>query len=124
MKHILLFTFLFLMFLPGATDTDATLPAEERIGVESVFRVDMPEEEGEAYVDTASLTGQWRTVGRGQRPFSVQQVLLGKGSAYQAAKKRLEILFHSIHRVYTSMPFQSWTVSSDHYVFGMRRILI
>ena len=79
---------------------------------------------GEAYVDTESLARQYRVCGRGQRSFSVQQMLLGKSSAYRAAKKRLDVLFHTINHVYTSLPYQSWTISSDHYVFGMRHILI
>ena len=41
-----------------------------------------------------------------------------------SSQGRLDILCHSNHTVYTSLPCQSWEVPSDHYVFGMRRILI
>ena len=133
MKNILLFLSLFLMSLLGVKGIDAAILEGE--GVESVFQIEdsvgyiLPSvaelpDEGEAYVDTESLARQYRVCGRGQRSFSVQQMLLGKSSAYRAAKKRLDILFHTINHVYTSLPYQSWTISSDHYVFGMRHILI
>ena len=135
MKNILLFLSLFLMSLLGVKGIDDALPEGEGVGVESVFQIETSSgyirpsvaelpDEGEAYVDTESLARQYRVCGRGQRSFSVQQMLLGKSSAYRAAKKRLELLSHTINQVYTSLPCQSWAVSSDHYVFGMRRILI
>ena len=134
MKNILLFLSLFLMFLLGAKGIDDT-SCEREEGIEFVLHGKMPEgyilpsvaelpDEGEAYVDTESLARQYRVCGRGQRSFSVQQMLLGKSSAYRAAIRRLDILCHSNHTVYTSLPCQSWEVPSDHYVFGMRRILI
>ena len=133
MKNILLFLSLFLMSLLGVKGIDAAILEGE--GVESVFQIEdsvgyiLPSvaelpDEGEAYVDTESLARQYRVCGRGQRSFSVQQMLLGKSSAYRAAKKRLDVLFHTINHVYTSLPCQSWAISSDHYVFGMRHILI
>ena len=82
---------------------------------------DLPDK-GEAYVD--SMAVQYRVLGRGQRSFSVQQMFFGKSSAYRAAMKRLEMLFQNVKSVYSSLPYPSWTVSSDHYIFGMRRILI
>ena len=135
MKNILLLIFLPLMFLLGAKGVNEPLFEGEGEEVEYVLQVKTPvgyilpsvselPDEGEAYVDTESLARQYRVCGRGQRSFSVQQMLLGKSSAYRAAKKRLDILFHTINHVYTSLPYQSWTISSDHYVFGMRHILI
>ena len=135
MKNFLLFLFLFMMFMLGAKNIDGTLPVEEGAGVESVLPAEasvgyilplvaeLPDT-GEAYVDVESMAGQYRVVGRGQRSFSVQQMFMAKSSVYRAAKRRLEMLSHTINQVYTSLPFQSWTVSSDHYVFGMRHILI
>ena len=135
MKNFLLFLSLFMMFLLGARDIDDTFPVEEGVGVESVLpaessvgyilpmMTELPEK-SEAYVDVESLALQYRICGRGQRSFSVQQMFTGKGSAYRVAKKRLEMLSHTINLVYTSLPFQSWEVPSDHYVFGMRHILI
>ena len=135
MKNFLILLSLFMMFLIGARDIDGTFPVEEGGGVESVLPAEasvgcilpvvteLPDK-GEAYVDVESLALQYRICGRGQRSFSVQQMFMGKSSAYRAAKKRLEMLSHTINQVYTSLPFQSWEVPSDHYVFGMRHILI
>ena len=135
MKNFLLLLSFFLVSLLGAKGLESTLPVEEGAGVESVLPAEasvgyilplvaeLPDA-GEAYVDVESMAGQYRVVGRGQRSFSVQQMFMAKSSAYRAARKRLEMLSHTINQVYTSLPCQSWAVSSDHYVFGMRRILI
>ena len=135
MKNFLLLLSFFLVSLLGAKGLESTLPVEEGAGVESVLPAEasvgyilplvaeLPDT-GEAYVDVESMAGQYRVVGRGQRSFSVQQMFMAKSSAYRAARKRLEMLSHTINQVYTSLPCQSWAVSSDHYVFGMRRILI
>ena len=130
MKNILLLLFLFSMFLLGAKSSNDTLP-EEGVGVESVLQADIPVDqvlpvvtewphESEACVDADSLARQFRICERNQRVISLQYLSLGKKSA----QKRLEQLFQSIGRTYTSLPFQSWPVASDHYIFGMRRILI
>ena len=135
MKNFLLFLSLFLMFLLGAGDVNGTLPVEEGVEVECVLQTDSSVEqillseinlpdEGEACVNTENLARQYRANGRGQRSFSVQQMFYGKSLAYRAARRRLEMLSHTINQTYTSMPCQSWSLSSDHYVFGMRRILI
>ena len=135
MKNFLLLLLLFMMSLLGARDVHDTHSVEEGMGVESVLPAEEPvghillivaelPTKGEAYVDVESLALQYRICGRGQRSFSVQQMLFGKSSAYRAAKKHLEMLSHTINQVYTSLPCQSWAVSSDHYVFGMRHILI
>ncbi len=135
MKNFLLLLSLFMMSLLGARDVHDTLSVEEGMGVEYVLPAEEPvghilpivaelPTKGEAYVDVESLALQYRICGRGQRSFSVQQMFLGKSSAYRAAKKHLEMLSHTINQVYTSLPCQSWAVPSDHYVFGMRHILI
>ena len=135
MKDFFILLSLFMMFLLGARDIDGTFPVEEGEGVESVLPAEasvgyilpvvteLPDK-CEAYVDVESLALQCRICGRGQRSFSVQQMFMAKSSVYRAAKRRLEMLSHTINQVYTSLPCQSWAVSSDHYVFGMRRILI
>ena len=135
MKNFLLLLSFFLVSLLGAKGLESALPVEEEAGVESVLPAEasvgyilplvaeLPDT-GEAYVDVESMAGQYRVVGRGQRSFSVQQMFMPKSSAYRAARRRLEMLSHTINQVYTSLPCQSWAVSSDHYVFGMRRILI
>ena len=134
MKNILLLLFLFSLFLLGAKNTNDTF-LEKGVGVESVLQPDIPVDqvlpvvtewphESKACVDAESLARQFRICERGQRAFLVHHSYLVKTSTYRAAKKRLEILFHIINQVYTSLPYQSWAVSSDHYVFGMRHILI
>ena len=134
MKNILLLLFLFSMFLLGAKSSNDTL-LEEGVGVESVLQADIPvgqilpvvtewPHESEACVDAESLARQFRICDRSQRIVPVKYLSLGKNSAYQSARKCLERLFHSINQTYTSLPFQSWPVASDHYIFGMRRILI
>ena len=135
MKNILLFLSFFLMSLLGAKGIEGTLSSEEGVGEKSVLQTEIPvgyilpvvaelPDTGEAYVNVESMAGQYRVIGRGQRSFSVQQMFMAKSSAYRAAKRRLEMLSHTINQVYTTLPCQSWAVSSDHYVFGMRRILI
>ena len=134
MKNILLLLFLFSMFLLGAKSSNDTLP-KEGAGVEFVLQADIPVDqvlpiltewphESEACVDAESLARQFRICERGQRIVPVKYLSLGKKTAHQCARKCLERLFHSITQTYTSLPFQSWSVASDHYVFGMRRILI
>lgn len=135
MKNILLFISLSLLFLLGAKNMDGTFLEEERMEVENVFQTNIPTEsilscasglpdENEAYIDTEALARQFRVCGRGQRSFSVQQMFFGKSSAFRASKKYLEMFLRTTNCIYTSLPCQSWTVSSEHYVFGMRRILI
>ena len=135
MKNYLLFLSFFLMFLLGAKGMEGTLLSEEEMGVESVLQAEEPvgyilpvvaelPETGEAYVDVESMAGQYRVIGRGQRSFSVQQMLWDKSSAYRAAQRRLNMLSQTIHSVSSSLLSQSWAVPSDHYVFELRHILI
>lgn len=135
MKNYLLFLLFFLVSLLGAKGMEGTLLSEEEMGVESVLQAEEPvgyilpvvaelPETGEAYVDVESMAGQYRVIGRGQRSFSVQQMLWDKSSAYRAAQRRLNMLSQTIHSVSSSLPSQSWAVPSDHYVFELRHILI
>ena len=135
MKNYLLFLLLFLVSLLGAKGIESALPSNEGMGVESVLQAEEPvgyilpvvaelPETGEAYVDVESMAGQYRVIGRGQRSFSVQQMLWDKSSAYRAAQRRLNMLSQTIHSVSSSLPSQSWAVPSDHYAFELRHILI
>lgn len=135
MKNYLLFLLFFLMSLLGAKGIESALPSNEEMGVESVLQAEEPvgyilpvvaelPETGEAYVDVESMAGQYRVIGRGQRSFSVQQMLWDKSSAYRAAQRRLNMLSQTIHSVSSSLPSQSWAVPSDHYVFELRHIII
>ena len=135
MKNYLLFLLFFLVSLLGAKGIESALPSNDGVGVESVLQAEEPvgyilpvvaelPETGEAYVDVESMAGQYRVIGRGQRSFSVQQMLWDKSSAYRAAQRRLNMLSQTIHSVSSSLPSQSWAVPSDHYVFELRHILI
>jgi hypothetical protein len=135
MKNYLLFLLFFLVSLLGVKGIESALPSNEGMGVESVLQAEEPvgyilpvvaelPETGEAYVDVESMAGQYRVIGRGQRSFSVQQMLWDKSSAYRAAQRRLNMLSQTIHSVSSSLPSQSWAVPSDHYVFELRHILI
>lgn len=135
MRHILTFIFLSLLFLTGAKNLDETFHFDERKGEDIVLQKDAPSEHilsfvselpdrSEAYVDSESLTNLIRICGRGYRSLSVQHVLLNKSTLYRSTQKRLELLCHSTYRIYTSLPRQSWTVPSLHYVFELRHILI
>lgn len=135
MKNYLLFLLLFLVSLLGAKGIESALPSNEGVGVGSVLQAEEPvgyilpvvaelPETGEAYVDVESMAGQYRVIGRGQRSFSVQQMLWDKSSAFRAAQRRLNMLSQTIHSVSSSLPSQSWAVPSDHYVFELRHILI
>lgn len=112
-----------------------TFLKEERVEMENVLQKDVSVRNvlssvtalpnlGDAYVDYQSLLHQFRVFGRGQRTLFTQQILLNNSSVYRLNKKRIELLFHTIHRIYNSLPRQSWSVSSYHYVFGLRHILI
>jgi hypothetical protein len=134
MKNILWFISFSLMLLLGVKSGDESFQVE-RAGVESVLQagksvgdilpidIELPDD-AKSHVDGESLARQYRVCGRSQRSFSIQRLLFGKQAAYRAVIKSQEILYHSINSVYTSMPCANWLVSSDHYVFGMRRILI
>ena len=135
MKNILVLLSLIFVFLLGARGMDASLPETDGQGVAACLQAEAPvgyvlpvvaewPEEGEAYVDAESLARQFRVCGRNQRPVSIHQWTFVKGADYRAVQKRLELLFHSFERTYSSLPCQSWPVASDHYVFGLRRILI
>lgn len=135
MKNIFLLISFSMLFLLGVKGVNVSLPVEEGVGVESILQTDVPEgsilpvvaewpEEGDAYVEVESIMHPYRICGRCYRQLSVRQLSLVRSSAYRNVQKHLELLFGSIERTYSSLPCQSWPVPSDHYVFGMRRILI
>ena len=87
------------------------------------FPLQMPDA-GTAYDDAESLARQLRTVGRGQRQFSVSCSLISKGMATRLSKVWLDAVLQSSRHIYNSLPHPCWSVSAEHYIFGMRRILI
>ena len=136
MKHIFFFISVSLMFLLGTKGIGSTSHSGEWIGAESVFQPDASTatvlsvivecpDEGDACLDVQSLARQSRVCGRGYRQLSVHyNVSSSKSSVYRITKRYFEILCHSIGQTFTSLPCRSWSIASDHYIFGMRRILI
>lgn len=135
MKNIIWLISLSLLFLLGIKGMSMTSLSEEGgedvcVLLENVpvariysFPSQLPDADS-AYVDAETLAGQFRVLGRSQRQLSVTYSLCSKGMVCRMAKYRLDALLHSTKHVYTSLPRQYWTVSSEHYVYGMRRILI
>lgn len=86
--------------------------------------VSSKQERDMAFEDAQSLARQLRLVNRSQRTLVLPYTLLDKGVLTKVAKCCMDIIHSSINHSYTSLPYQSWGVSSEHYIFGMRRILI
>lgn len=49
---------------------------------------------------------------------------LSKVMNHRVAVLRMAMLTYSATHVFSTLPCLSWNVSSEHYIFGMRRILI
>lgn len=134
MKNIVCLISLSLLFLFGikAVNTPSLLEEEvaycilqENISADKIYPIpDQLSEAVSAFVDAESLTGQLRVVGRCQRQHSLAYSLLLKSVFFRMIKSHLDTLLQSANHVYTSLPRPCWSVSSEHYVFGMRRILI
>ena len=80
--------------------------------------------DGEMIFENAhSIARQLRGFGRSQRTTALHYTVLNKELLSRLAKFRMDALFQSSH-VYTTLILQSWEVPSEHYVFGLRHILI
>jgi len=134
MKNIiclLFFPFLFLLGMNGVIMPSLSEDGEEfeisssQKAVDQLypFSTQMPDE-GTAYDDAESLARQFRTVGRGQRQLSLSYSLISKGMATRLSKVWLDAVLQSSRHIYNSLPHPCWSVSAEHYIFGMRRILI
>lgn len=75
-------------------------------------------------LEAQSLARQLRLGGRGQRTLSLSCFLFSKVIPGKTLVVLSNALEHSFHRYVSSLPCPSWEVASEHYVFGMRRILI
>ena len=114
MKSIVVFIFFSFMFLTGVRNMNETFQKEERIGMVNAHQKETPSKQvlssavlfsdaSEMYVDPESLGLQFHISSRGYQSIFTQQIFISKSS---------------------SLPRQSWSVTSFHYVFGLRRILI
>lgn len=135
MKNIVWLISLSLLFLLGIKGVKATSLSEDEEEVVYILHENRPSgqfysistqlpDANEIYADAESFPGQLRVVGRSQRLLTFTYTFLSKGITCRMLKYRLEALFQSAKHVYTSYPRPCWSVSSDHYIFGMRRILI
>lgn len=77
-----------------------------------------------AFEDAHSLARQLRMFSRGQRQLVLHYTLVDKALLSKAVKNCIAALYLSSNHTYTSLPYPSWEVSSEHYIFGMHRILI
>ena len=75
-------------------------------------------------MDAESLVGYLRVCGRLHRSFSFSSSIFSKIMAWKTVLIKMDVLSHSFLQNYTSLPCQCWSIPSEHYVFGMRRILI
>lgn len=134
MKNIVWLISLTLLFLFGIQSVNVPSLLEEEAGVYVLQNKQMTDQvyslpsqlpdADKASVDVESLAGQYRVIGRCQRQLTVAYSFLSKGVTCRLVKSCLDTLLQSANHVYTSFPRPCWSVSSDHYVFGMRRILI
>lgn len=141
MKNFLLFiSFLFaFLFCTRAVNGDSL--SEEKGTVESVLLTnDLPDycqespglispvtsedERATAFEDAHSMARQLRLVHRNQRTLVLHHILLDKSQLSKACRFYIEALYSSNNHLFTTLPYLSWEVSSEHYIFGMRRILI
>ena len=140
MKNVLLFiSFLFLLlagskvmdfFVPVQMEDCASVRVEAIDGYEEytfsgcILPVESESPHGEAITDAQLLARQLSMHGRTTRVTSVNYSYLSKVLVWKAVRDRMEVLSQAFSRTYTTLPYQSWMLSSDYYVFGMRRILI
>lgn len=134
MKNIvwlILFSLLFLFGIKSVSmlslleEKESICILQEKEVIDQVYSlpIHLPDA-SDACVDVESLASQCRIVGRCQRQLSVTYSLLSKGVACRIVKCCLDSLLHSVNHFYTSLPRPSWSISSEYYVFRMRRILI
>ena len=137
MKNIfalITFSFLFLLTVKGVTSS----PMEEVEKVHVLHTMDMQADNhtfcvfsssidfsnGILSSETQTIARQLRVSGRNHRHIVFHYSMCGKWMVERIAMMRMHLLAQLFTHSYSTDPFQSWEVASDHYVFGMRRILI
>lgn len=131
MKYYLVFLSVLFTFLLVSNRMNGDSLSQEGSGVEVgntevgyVLPVTSEPSEGEmVFEDAHSIAWQLRVCGRSQRTATLHYTILNKELLSKLAKFRMDALFQSSH-VYTTFISQSWEVPSEHYVFGLRHILI
>lgn len=75
-------------------------------------------------LDAQSMSRQQRLGGRGQRSLLMSFSAFSKIIIRKSITTLSVVLDQSIHRIVSTVPCLNWEFASDHYIFGMRRILI
>lgn len=77
-----------------------------------------------AFTEVDLMARQFGSHHRSQRLTNLSCSWLSKAIYRRMAALSMAMQTHTSTHVFSSLPYQSWTVSSEHYIFGMRRILI
>lgn len=140
MKNVvLLLSFLFISLFVSNAMNDALFPdmdGVEEYAQASGFEVCVDNTTGyivpastaasdsdKTFADAQSLAGQLRLACRTQRTVNLQTSFLTRAMLSRTAVLPSKDCLSSLNS-YTSIPRRSWEVSSEHYIFEMRRILI
>ena len=141
MKYFVLLISFFFLFLQGAGISEETFSLVEGNGELCVLQSDVSAQEPlpDSYLvplktehpledfmfgDAQTMARQLVMLGRTQRQTSSHNYLFPKDLARRTIMVQMAALEQSAHHLYSTLPYLSWTVSSELYVFGMRRILI
>ncbi len=88
-----------------------------------IFSISLDSSQGDVS-DAQSLARQLRNCGRTNRIQNSWPLIISKLMPGKATCSKVDVLSQSFSHIYNTLPCLCWTLSSDHYVFGMRRILI
>lgn len=140
MKNFWMYISIVLVFLLHASFMQGTfLSAEREVGehmellpnsfdiapsADCILPITADPWDGLEFEDAESMARQLRTCGRGLRQFTFHSIVLSKSLSSKVARNCMDALLESYSHIYSSLPCLSWEVSSEHYIFGMRRILI
>lgn len=142
MKNIWLFILFFSLLMVGSNSITGVLPEAEvadcvftdfsesdtqsdRTDMGVILPIDSSSPwESVVFTEIDLMGSQFGAHNRLQRLMNSSYSWLSKAYIRRIAVMRMALLTHSTVHIFSSLPFQSWSVSSEHYIFGMRRILI
>lgn len=135
MKNIVLLISFFALLWLGTEARTEVLPVAEDMVSLSVFKGEVADSgiillaqdrhlwDGMVFTETEPLTGQL-TKSRSYRFITSQGFLLSKALIRRIAVLRMAMSGRSAVSACSWLPCLGWEVPSEHYIFGMRRILI
>lgn len=125
MKNILLLISFFCVALLGLKAQETTSLQEQGERYVCVISPSLDNSYGDmAITDAEVLAGSMRVCGRNHRSFNLAFSYMSKVMAWKTAINRINALSHAFSLFYNTMPHPSWKLSSDHYIFELRHILI